>query len=280
MIEVIFLWVLALIWIIFASIQDLRTREVSNWIGGSLVIFALGFRFFYSLFSETISFGFFYQGLIGLGIFFVLGNVLYYARLFAGGDAKLMMALGPVLAFSDNFMINLKIFVSFFFLFLFAGAIYGLIITISLSLKNFKSFKKEFVVQFRKNKKKFFLGVLLGLIVMILGIQESLFFTLGIILFAFPYLYLYAKAVDEKCMIKDIKVKDLTEGDWLYKDVKVKGRTIKATWGGIEKKDINDLRKKYKKVKIRQGIPYVPVFLIAFVVLIYIWQFGLWNAFW
>jgi len=50
------------------------------------------------LFSEA-GFGFFYQGLIGLGIFFVLGNALYYGRMFAGGDAKLMIALGAVLPF-------------------------------------------------------------------------------------------------------------------------------------------------------------------------------------
>jgi hypothetical protein len=29
---------------------------------------------------------FFYQGLIGLGIFFIIGNAFYYGRLFAGGD--------------------------------------------------------------------------------------------------------------------------------------------------------------------------------------------------
>ena len=105
MFEVIFLSVFALIWLIFASIQDLRTRMVSNWISFSLIIFVLGFRFFYSLFNEN--FAFFYQGLIGLGIFFVLGNLLYYGKMFAGGDAKLMIALGAVLPFSENFFKNL-----------------------------------------------------------------------------------------------------------------------------------------------------------------------------
>ena len=70
--ELIFLLILALIWIIFASIQDLKKREVANWISFSLIIFALGFRFFYSFYSED--FNFFYQGLIGLGIFFIIGK--------------------------------------------------------------------------------------------------------------------------------------------------------------------------------------------------------------
>ena len=113
MFEVIFLFVLALIWIVFATIQDLRKREVANWLNFSLIIFALGFRFFYSLFSD-IGFNFLYQGLIGFGIFFILGNLLYYGKMFAGGDAKLMIALGAVLPFSVVFRENLEIFLLFF----------------------------------------------------------------------------------------------------------------------------------------------------------------------
>ena len=85
MLEVVFLAVLALIWIVFATIQDVRTREIANWLSFSLIIFALGFRFFYSLFYE-VGFGFFYQGLIWFGIMFVVGNLFYYIRMFAGGD--------------------------------------------------------------------------------------------------------------------------------------------------------------------------------------------------
>ncbi|MBU2053223.1 MAG: prepilin peptidase [Nanoarchaeota archaeon] len=101
---VIFLIVLGFVWIIFASVQDLKNKEVANWLNFSLIIFALGFRFFYSLFYRG-GFSFFYQGLIGLGIFFVLGNLLYYGRMFAGGDAKLMIAMGAVLPFSESFLI-------------------------------------------------------------------------------------------------------------------------------------------------------------------------------
>ena len=72
MFEEMFLVVLGLIWIVFAMVEDLKTREIFNWVNFSLIIFALGFRFFFSLFSGE-GFQFFYQGLIGLGIFFVLG---------------------------------------------------------------------------------------------------------------------------------------------------------------------------------------------------------------
>lgn len=275
----IFLYGLALIWIIFASVQDLRKREVADWLNFSLIIFALGFRLFYGIFSDN-GYGFFYQGLIGLGIFFILGNVLYYGRLFAGGDAKLMIALGAVLPISANFFVNLKVFVTFIMVFLFAGAIYGIIVTLNLSIRHFRVFKYDFYQRVKKNKRKFFVIMGLGVLMMVLGFFESLLFIFGVLIFVFPYLFFYAKSVDEKCMVKEINVKNLAEGDWLYKDIKVGKDTIKARWDGLSKFEIEKIRKNFKKIKIRQGIPFVPVFLIAFLILIYILNSSLWDAFW
>jgi Flp pilus assembly protein protease CpaA len=269
MFEIIVLSIFALIWLVFASVQDLRTRTISNWISFSLIIFVLGFRFFYSLFNEN--FAFFYQGLIGLGIFFVLGNLLYYGRMFAGGDAKLMIALGTILPFSENLSINIKIFILFFILFLFAGAFYGLAWSIFLSSKNFKIFKKEFSKQLNKNKKIIYPSIFFAIILIILGFYEILFFYFGILAFIFPYLYIYAKAVDEACLVKKIKTSDLEEGDWLYHDLKIQKKLIKANWHGLEKEQIKKIQKKFKEIKIRQGIPFVPVFLISFLILIYIY---------
>ena len=283
MIEVIFLSVLAVVWITFAVVQDLKKREIANWLSFSLIIFALGFRFFYCLFSQTTQgFAFFYQGLIGLGIFFVLGNLFYYGRMFAGGDAKLMIALGVILPFSENFFVNVKIFVLFFFIFLFAGAFYSLTISIILSLKNFKSFKQEFYKQLSKKRKIIYPVMFLGLILMAFGFIESLLFGLGIFIFIIPYFYIFAKAVDESCMVKEISVDKLTEGDWLYKDLKVGKKLIKVNWNGLSKKDIKEIKKKYKEIKIKQGIPFTPVFLFSFLILIlfYFLKIELWNILW
>ncbi len=278
MYEIIFLIVLGLAWIIFATVQDLRTREVANWLNFSLIIFALGFRFFYSLFSE--SFGFFYQGLIGLGIFFVLGNALYYGRMFAGGDAKLMIALGAVLPFSEIFKINLRIFASFFFIFLFVGAFYGLIVSLYLGLKNFKKFRREFSKRLKSKRKFIYAFMFLGVLLMALGFIENLLFYTGVLVFVLPYFYLYAKSVEEVCMIKKIKTKYLTEGDWLYKDLRVGKKTIKASWDGLNKREIELIRKAHKEIKIKQGIQFVPVFLVSFVVLVYFWFVGKFEELW
>lgn len=280
MYEVIFLWSLALIYIIFAVLQDIKTREIANWLSFSLIVFALGFRFFYSLF-QLGNFSFFYNGLIGLGIFFIIGNILYYGRVFAGGDAKLMIALGTILPISPEMFSNLNIFFNFLLVFLSVGFAYVLILSAMLCIKHFKSFRKEFSNQLKKNKKLMLALIFFSIILLALGFLEKMFFILGVLIFFSSYLYLYSKAVDEVCMIKKIKTKDLREGDWLYSDLKIGNKKLRAKWDGINKKDIKQIIKRYKEVKIRQGIAFSPVFLISFIIFIIINLLGviLWNPF-
>ena len=90
-----FLFGLAIVWIIFAVVQDLKKREVANWLNFSLIAFVLAYRAFYSALNDAWWFlGF---GLIGFGAFFILANALYYGKVFAGGDAKMFMAIGAIL---------------------------------------------------------------------------------------------------------------------------------------------------------------------------------------
>ncbi|MBS3071028.1 prepilin peptidase [Candidatus Pacearchaeota archaeon] len=272
MYEIIFLSVLAVVWLVFASVHDLRKRVVFNWLSFSLIIFALGFRFFYSLFSEQ-DFGFFYQGLIGLGIFFVLGNLFYYGKFFGGGDAKLIIALGPVIAFSESFFTNVVVFATFFMLFLFSGGLYGLSWSVYFYFRDRKKLKPEFKKQFNKIRVASIFVMFLGILIMVFGFFEVLFFYFGATIFVLPYLYVYSKAIDEVSLVKNLDVKKLEEGDWLYRDIKVGKKVIKASWEGLTKKDINEIKKKHKSVMIRQGIPFVPVFLISFLLLICVWFF-------
>ncbi len=281
MYEVIFLWALALVWILFAVFQDLKTREIANWISFSMIIFALGFRFFYSLFNN-LNFSFFYQGLIGLGIFFVLGNLFYYSKIFAGGDAKLMIALGTILPIYSTFLANVSLFFNFLLIFLIAGFIYILISSIILSVKNFKSFKKEFARQLKKNKNLMVIIFFTGLIFLFLSFFSDVFLLFGALIIFSYFLYLYSKTVDESCMIRQIHTEHLREGDWLYSDLKAGKKLIKANWDGLTLTDIKLIRKKFKKIKIRQGIPFSPNFLISLIILIIftLLNFHLGNSLW
>jgi Flp pilus assembly protein protease CpaA len=42
-IEIVFLIVLGIIWLWIASLQDLKKREVLNWVSFSLIVFAISF---------------------------------------------------------------------------------------------------------------------------------------------------------------------------------------------------------------------------------------------
>lgn len=276
MFEVYFLWGLALVWIMFAVVQDIRTREIANWLNYSLVIFALGFRFFYSLF-ELDSFSFFYQGAIGFGIFLILGNLFYYGKMFAGGDAKLFMALGAVLPISYSLILNLRVFMLFVFLFLVVGAIYGLLASLYFGIKYFRNFVKEFKKQSKLNYKFINLFLIFSFVLFFLSVFVSVFFYFGIFFFIMPYFYLFIKSVDESCMVKYIKTSKLTEGDWLYKDVFVNKKKIKATWDGVSLEEIALLQKYKERVWVRYGVQFAPVFLISFILMIAVIEFGLFG---
>ena len=83
MIMDIFLVAIGLIWILIASIQDLKKREVYNWLSFSLIGVALSYRLFYSILSGNWSF--LLYGILGLIVFFALSQAFYYGKVFAGG---------------------------------------------------------------------------------------------------------------------------------------------------------------------------------------------------
>jgi len=261
--EYYFLFFAALLWIIFATIQDLRTREVSNWLNFSLVAIALAYRGFYSVFVGDYSFLLF--GLLGFGLFFVLGNVFYYTKVFAGGDAKLLMGIGAVLPFesySDLAVVSL----SFIFILFLIGAAYSVIYTVFLVYRNTGKFKKEFNKYLFSCKNLFVLSFLFSGILLIF-LQSGLWIFIAVFLFLVPLLYIYLLALEKSCMIKLVDANKLTEGDWLENDIKVGGHIIRKSVHGLSLREIEKLRKTGKKVLIKEGIPFVPAFLASFLIM-------------
>ena len=275
-----FLIVIGLIWIIGAVLQDLKRREVDNLWNFSLIAFTLAYRLVFSTYLGN--YWFFINGLLGLAIFLFLGNLFYYSRLFAGGDAKLVIALGTVLPLSYNWINNFEIFGLFILLFLVMGSIYSIIWAVILVLENFKEFKKEIVKQIKLFWKLFLIALIAALIGSILIYYISggigLAILIGVILVLFPVLFIFAKAVEESGLKKWVSPEKLTEGEWLYKDIIVAGKRIKASWDGVSTEELKLIKKKYKKdVLIKEGIPFTPSFLLAFAcLLILFWKFGIW----
>ncbi len=269
-----FLVVMGLVWLVAASVFDIRKREIPNWLSFSLIAVALVYRIIFSVINWD--FNFLLQGLFGLGIFVGLGYLFYYARVFAGGDAKLLMGLGAILAFSSIFKTNLIIFAVFLFLMLVAGAVYGLVYSTVLAVINKKAFLIEFKKQVLKYKIFFYISVLFALflaLILFLFKLDLFLFLLALLVLLFPVLMSYGKAIEEACLIKEIKPGKLTEGDWLHENVVIGKKVIKPYWEGLSAKDIGFIKKygKNKKVLIKQGIPFVPVFLIAYLLFLFLW---------
>ncbi len=268
-----FLVIMGLIWIVCAVIQDFRKREVANWWNFSLIVLALSFRAFVSI--NQGSWSYLLWGLFGLACGFLVHNLFYYARIFAGGDAKLLLALCTILPFGLEWRLNLAILLIYLVLILISGAVYGLVYSLILVIMHFKSFSKEFGVVFRVNKKAILFMLLFSLI---LGtIFYYLNFILGVmlcaLLFFTPFLLVSAKSIEKTCMIKEVKVKDLTIGDWTVNPLSVGKRTINPNWEGLSEKEIKIIKNKLnknKKVIVREGIPFTPSFLFALILLVWI----------
>jgi Flp pilus assembly protein protease CpaA len=265
-----------LLWLVIAVIQDFRKREVANWWNFSLIAFVLSFRGFVSL--DTWNYWPFMWGLVGLVVGFILSNLFYYSRLFAGGDAKLVLAICTVLPFSFDWKINLVILVGFVLFFILTGSVYGLIYSIFLSLKYRKRFVKEFFNQFKTNKKIICGVMILALVLFILSciadIQVAL--VLSIVLFISPALLLYGKSIEESSMVKEVKVKDLTVGDWIIEKIKVGKKSILPNWEGLSENEVKLIQNKLNKNKqilVKEGIPFTPSFLFGFLLLLYLLRF-------
>jgi Flp pilus assembly protein protease CpaA len=272
--ENLFLIVLAVVWLVGAILQDLHRREVDNIWNFSLIGFALVYRLVASSFIGN--YWFFYNGLIGFGIFLILGNLFYYSRLFAGGDAKLVIALGAILPLSYSWMINLKIFGIFIGGFLVGGSLYVLVWSIFLAIANFKSFSKEYLKQVKTYKHYFKISLLLVLVFgLLLYFIDNRMVSSSLIFLLFPVLFVFARAVEEVCMVKNVDIDKLTVGDWLYEDLYVKGKKIRKNWEGLSENDLKLIKEKYhRKVMVKYGVPFTPSFLIGFLLVLYLSRVG------
>ncbi|MFH0831924.1 MAG: prepilin peptidase [archaeon] len=267
---------IALIWLFAAAIQDMKKREVANWLNFSLVAIALAIRAIVSVVSSDA--GYFIYGIAMTLIFFAIANLFYYARIFAGGDAKMLVALAAAFATTPVFVSssvtsigNIQIpFMAVFVLnMLFAGSVYGILWSAALAAKNFKEFIKEFKKSSRQNRLVRIIFFLLFAIVLLICfyVKDIILLIIALLALAFPYLLIFVKAVENSCMVKSIKACQLSEGDWLYKAVKIGKKSIMPRWEGLNNAEISLIKKsEIRRVMIKQGIPFVPVFLLALII--------------
>lgn len=251
---------------IVATIVDLKKREVPDWISYSMIASGFGLRIIDSL--TTNDWAYTLYGLIGFAVMVGIGLFMYYTKQWGGGDTKLIMALGIIFAAIGTKKLFL---VDLFINILIIGAMYGIAFGIFLAIKKWDKFKEEIKKAMIKNKKIRIATLILGgaVAVVILIMQDRLItMVLGLttlLLILYIYLITFMRAVDKACMYKYLEVEKLTEGDWVAEEVKVNNKVICGPKDlGLEKEQIEELKKlKVKKVLVKEGIPFVPPFLIA-----------------
>lgn len=284
MYEIILLGI-AIIGLIIGAYTDIRTREVPDWVSFSLIGCGIGLRLFFSiLYSDW---HIIVSGLIGFAIFFAFAWLMFYTGQWGGGDSKVLMGIGALLGFewSANSMLA-----AFLMNTLILGGLYGIVFSIYLAVKNRKNFSKEFKkISVKKDFRTFryvayglcIVSVLLGILVTEWPYRLSLFL-LGILALSSVWMHAFLKSVESACMFKDISPERLTEGDWIAKEIYDGKKRICGPGDlGIERKQIKQLmlmqhKGKLKKVKIKEGIPFVPSFLFGLLTAIVLGNLILW----
>jgi len=266
----IILIIITFIVLLIASYIDIRTREVPDWLNYGLIFAAFGIRIIYSF---EYGWGIILSGIFGFIVCLGLAFLFYYTNQWGGGDSKLLMGMGAVIGITYPFDAGSWNLLFFFLALLFLGAIYGLIFMIGIAIKKRKIFMKEFIKSVKSKKNLSLFLIVLTIILIVFSVLKSylwplIFFPLGLF-----YLFIFVNVIEKTCFFKKVKPEKLTEGDWLIEDVKVGKKTVMEA-KTLEKEDVWKLRfmereDKIKKVLIKEGVPFVPSFLFAYLLLVF-----------
>jgi hypothetical protein len=258
------------------SMTDLKKREVHDYVSYGLIFIAFGIAILYSIIYWDYQF--IAQAAMGFVIGILIAYAMFYLGQWGGGDSKLIMGLGAVIGFNafsifgeNNFWL-LMLLVNI----IFVGAIYGLVWSIYLGFKHRKEFVKTLKIWSQKKeilmaRRGLLAFVIIFALLILFFIPQELklvFLSFLAILFIVFYLWLFIKIIEDSCLIRSIPISKLTEGDWIYKDVFIGKKYVTGPKDlGISRQQIARLirYKKIRKVIVKEGIPFIPAFLIAFI---------------
>lgn len=264
--------------LLIASYTDIKKREVPDLLSYLLIGLGITAGIVSSIFLASI--WPLLTALCGLAVGYLVGAVMFYAGQWGGGDAKILMGIGALQGFSIELIIDGLIppLASTILTIFIMGAVYGLAYILFLVIKKWKPFKKAFIKKIREKQflrtRKITIVVVVAAIILFLVLQsmaaKTIVITIALLIYIMQYGYAISKALEEVAMIKDVAVNTITEGEWIVKDVVVKGKRICGPKDlGISQKQIDELKKhKIKKITIKEGIPFIPAFLLGYIMII------------
>ena len=257
-----------------ASFTDLRSREVPDWLNYGLLFAAIGYRVILS--AVSWSWNPLMDGALGFALFFGIACLMFYTGQWGGGDSKLLMAAGALLGLQLRWdSLALSFLTNVFVL----GAVYAMLWAIGIAAMRKDKVLAAIKSSMRTSRMIFLRKSLLVIIAVLLAsafiindpiIRIMLAILAMLIAFSF-YAWIGIKAVEKCCMLKQLSPERLTEGDWIAKDVIIAGKRIAGPKDlGVSKKQISLLQKlkrqrKLNTVLVKQGVPFVPSFLLAYI---------------
>ena len=293
------LFLVGLFGLIIASVTDLQRREVPDFLNYGLIAAAIGIRLLYAILMHD-----WWQllfSVIGAFVFFGVACLFFYTGQWGGGDAKMLIALGalfatftpafgagahilPAFVFAIlpssviEFVINYNLLFMFFLIvnILIAGAVYGICWSIVLAIIHRSVWWRTVKLLIHTKKMKILgattLVCVIGLFILATTMMQAIlrFMLMGLAVIAIIgfCLQLAMAAVERACMIRPMRVCDLTEGEWIQKRVTVNGKYICGPKDlGVSEEQIKRLKKLgVKSVIVKIGIPFIPAFLIGFLI--------------
>lgn len=273
--------------LLLGTYTDLRTREVPDWVNYGLMIIGFGWHALASILQNSGAP--LIESIVGFGIFFALAWFMFHTGQWGGGDSKMLMALGALLGLPLAWPLHKTItlwiqqpplLIITFVAILFCGAVYGLGWLIYFGLKErekvFHELRHTLSEESIVKAKIILLSIVGASFVSIFFIHTIMVKTylIGITLLTIIsfYLWITSKVVEKVCMVKNTAPQQLTEGDWVVQDITIKGRYICGPKDlGLSKEQIKILLSleqhgEIKTIPIKYGIPFVPSFLMAFIV--------------
>lgn len=236
-----------------SSITDIRRKEVPDFLTNTFILFGTLSQL--TIFISTWNWDRLIWVAISSAFSVAVGILLYFSGIWGGGDVKVLAACALLFGYVE---MDELFFLKFFSNFLLVGAFYGSAFFSLVFLRNFSRISRW---------RKMFNFALIACVLLLSLLFHQFWYVIlmgGILI----WLSVNAEWV-EGSMRKYVEIPRLTEGDWLVKPVKYKGIVVEPRPTGLTKEDLKKLRRLYrmgrmKKVLIKEGAPFVPAFLIAF----------------
>lgn len=239
---------------IIAGLWDLKTTEIPDEIPALMSAFGLFIWFVYSL-----KVGSFYPLVLSIivgTIYLCIGMLFYKTGQWGGGDAVLMASIGYLIPFFPGvFLFPFTFFVNIFIV----GIIWTILYAIIVGIRN-KKVIQTFMKQMKVEWGKVILLPVFTLILLTFISYYTNFFhwrlliCLFFIVLGFSLFWKFGKIVEQIVFEKTIPVSRLKPGDVLV-DSKV--------WRGLTKEEVEEIKRRKRRVKIKEGVRFGPVFSIA-----------------